>query len=431
MKIPEVYLIEVEHTPGNLARVLQVVGSKGLTVEDLTAVERTQDRTVWELGLEFDEEVNDDLFDAINALPIAKVIGRSDRVMNRHLGGKIHTEINTPIDSWQMLHDIYTPGVARVCLAIRDNPALAREYTNIKNTVAIVTDGTAILGLGDIGSLAGLPVMEGKAALFAQLARISGVPILLEPSTPDQIVETVRRLAPGFGAIQLEDIAAPACFEVEERLVELLDIPVLHDDQHGTAVVTLAAVLSASRHVGVDLRDSVVGHVGLGAAGIGITRLLMRYGVKGMYGSDLSEDALERFEAQGGTRATLPELMERCDIVVATTGVRGLIKPEMVREGQMILALTNPDPEIEPAEALRRGARFAADGKNVNNVLAFPGLYRGALDAGASRFTDKMLVAAAECLADLAGENRLIPDALDHDVHDAVAMAVACAVTAP
>jgi malate dehydrogenase (oxaloacetate-decarboxylating) len=431
MKIPEVYLIEVEHMPGNLARVLQVVGSKGLIIEGLQAVERTQQKTIWEITLEFDESVNDDLLEAINALPIAHVLGRSDRVMNRHIGGKIHTVGKSLIGSWQALRDMYTPGVARVCLAIYDDPALARKYTNINRTVAIITDGTAVLGLGDIGALAGLPVMEGKAALFAQLADISGVPILLEHSTPDQIVETVQRIAPSFGAIQLEDIAAPACFDIERRLCDSLDIPVLHDDQHGTAVVTLAALLSATRQVGVDLGHSVVGHIGLGAAGIGITRLLLSYGVKRMLGADLSEDSLQRFEAQGGERSTLGDLMKTCDIVVATTGVRGLIKPEMVRPGQMILALTNPDPEIEPAVALRHGARFAADGKNVNNVLAFPGLFRGVLDAGAKHFTEAMLVAAAECLSKLATGEHLIPDALDRSVHDAVAIAVAAAALEP
>jgi len=273
--------------------------------------------------------------------------------------------------------------------------------------------------------------MEGKAALFSQLADISGVPILLERSTPDQIVETVQRIAPSFGAIQLEDIATPGCFEVERRLRDSLSIPVLHDDQHGTAVVTLAALLSATKMVGVDLTESVVGHIGLGAAGIGITRLLINFGVKRMLGSDLSEDSLQRFEAQGGERASLEDLMRTCDIVVATTGVRGLIKPEMVRQGQMILALTNPDPEIESAVALKHGARFAADGRNVNNVLAFPGLFRGALEAGATRFTDRMLVAAAMRLSGLATGEHLIPDALDRSVHDAVTRAVATAADVP
>ncbi len=428
MKIPEVYLIEVVHAPGNLSKVLQVVGNEGLTIEGLQIIERTQQKTIWELTLEFDEQVNDHLFDGINELGIAHVIGRSDRVMNRHHGGKIHTVSKTPIGSWQALRDVYTPGVARVCLAIQDAPAMARQYTNIYNTVAIVTDGTAILGLGDIGALAGMPVMEGKSALFSQLADISGIPILLQPSTPDEIVETVQRIAMGFGAIQLEDIAAPGCFEIEKRLCEALDIPVLHDDQHGTAVVTLAALCSATEQVGVSLNDSVVGHIGLGAAGIGITRLLIKYGVKRMLGSDLSEQALKRFVSQGGERATLDELMKTCDIVVATTGVRGLIKPEMVREGQMIFALTNPDPEIEPTVALQHGARFAADGKNVNNVLAFPGLFRGALDARAKEFTDAMLIAAAERLSALAKGEHLIPDALDREVHNEVAKAVANAV---
>ena len=424
MKIPEVLQIEVEHRAGSLAVVLGVIGDAGLLVENLEAVARGAGCTTWELTTEIDESFDWALLHQIDALPNARLIGTSDRVFARHEGGKIETRLRMPIESDQLLRDIYTPGVARVCLAIQHAPELQRRYTGISNSVAIVTDGTAVLGLGDIGPVAGMPVMEGKAALFAELAGISGVPILVDTTNPREIVETVLRIAPTFGAIQLEDIAAPACFEIERELSLRLDRPVLHDDQHGTAVVALAALLTASREQGFDLAGCTIGQVGLGAAGIGIAQLLLHRGVRRLLGADRRRDAVARFETFGGEGVELPELMSRADVVIATTGVRGLIKPEWVRDGQVILALTNPDPEIEPELALRHGARYAVDGKSVNNVLGFPGLFRGALDAGVPAFTREMLLAAAERLSQLAGGNQLIPSPLDRDVHVQVAAAV-------
>lgn len=428
MKIPEILLVESQHKPGSLAAVLQVIGDCGLVVENLNAVRRDQDRTVWEITVEMEEDDLSGVHDKIAELPTAELLGKSDRVFNRHVGGKIRMVPRQPINTLQELRDIYTPGVARVCLAIREKPELAARYTNINRTVAIVTNGTAILGLGDIGALAGLPVMEGKAALMAQMADLSGIPILLDDTDPERVVDAVMAIEQSFGAIQLEDIAGPACFEIEEELCKRLGKPVLHDDQHGTAVVTLGALISAAKRVGRDLGDSVVGQIGLGAAGIGIARLLRAYGVKKVIGADLSDKARQRLEDLGGTGVELDELMQRADIVVATTGVKGLIKPEMVRKGQMILALSNPDPEIEPRIALQQGAAFAADGKGINNVLGFPGLFRGALEAGAKRFTDEMLFAAAETLSEYAPEHELVPRPLNREVHDAVALAVAKAV---
>ncbi len=425
MKIPEILLIESEHRPGSLASILAVIGEQGLLVEHLAALRREQDKTVWEITLEMDPAAGRRLEERINALPNARVLGRSDRVFNRHRGGKIRTVSTLDIGSLQILRDVYTPGVARVCLAIRDQPELAREFTAIGRTVAIVTNGTAVLGLGDIGALAGMPVMEGKAALMASLAGLSAVPILVEEKDPARLTGVIAAIAPSFGAIQLEDIAAPGCFEVEDALRAQLDIPVLHDDQHGTAVVALAAVRNAGRQAGQRLSQSTVGQVGLGAAGIGIARLLLSRGTRRILGADLSPAARNRFAALGGEPAELARVMAEADIVIATTGVKGLIRPESVRPGQVILALSNPDPEIEPQAALAAGAAFAADGKSINNVLGFPGLFRGALDAGARRFTDEMLVAAAESIADLAGEHDLVPDPLNKAVHDAVARAVA------
>lgn len=430
MKIPEILLIESEHKPGSLAKILAVLGDAGLVVEHLVTVRREQGRTVWEITVDMDEEADFGVFDKIDALPNARVIGKSDRVFNRHRGGKIRIVSSQEIGSQQILRDLYTPGVARVCMAIQADPAQAWEYTNLANTVAIVTDGSAVLGLGNIGSVAGLPVMEGKAALFASLAGISGVPILMDTQDPDEIVAAVTAIAPSFGAIQLEDIGAPACFAIESQLVANLDKPVLHDDQHGTAVVALAAVRNAGRLAGQLLSDSVVGQVGLGAAGYGIARLLRARGTRTLLGADVDPTAVSRFETLGGQAADLARVMAEADIVIATTGVRGLIKPEMVRQGQVVLALTNPDPEIEPRDARAAGASFAADGKSINNVLGFPGLFRGALDARATRFTDSMLLSAAEAIADQAGEGELVPDALDPAVHLAVAAAVRAAAEA-
>jgi malate dehydrogenase (oxaloacetate-decarboxylating) len=427
VKIPEILLVETAHKPGSLARVLQVVGESQLLVENLNAVRRDQDRTVWELTLEFDETVDNTLIDRIDGLPDTRVIGKSDRVFDRHRGGKIQTVAKVPLNSVQQLRDIYTPGVARVCLSIRDDLSLAREYTNIANTVAVVTNGTAILGLGNIGPLAGLPVMEGKAALFWHLAGISGVPILIDETDSRRVIEIVTAIAGGFGAIQLEDIAAPACFTIEAELRRRLDRPVLHDDQDGTAVVTLAALIQATKQVGKRLDDCVVGQIGLGAAGIGIARLLLRKGVRDLLGADLDEAAFPRLEALGGRRSTLEGIMGTADIVIATTGRRNLIRPENVCEGQIVLALSNPDPEIEPVVAIAHGAAVAADGKSVNNVGGFPGLFRGALDAAASRFSAAMLIAAAETLASRAPEGQLVPDPLDLGSHRAVAAAVRAA----
>ncbi len=417
-------MIETIHQPGSLARVLQVIAEAGLTIDHLHAVRREQGRTLWELTLDMDEEADRSLYARIDALPIARFVGKSDRVFDRHRGGKIRTVSSIPINTQQVLRDVYTPGVARVCLAIQRDPEQAWQYTSLSHTVAIITNGTAVLGLGNIGALAGLPVMEGKAALFASLVDINGVPILIDETDPARCVEHICAIASSFGAIQLEDFAAPQCFEIEAELRRRLPRPVLHDDQHGTAVVVLAALTNAARRSGREINGSVIGQVGLGAAGLGIVRLLMCHGVGKVLGADRSEAALQRLESMGGTRSTLEQIMASCDIVVATTGVKGLIKPEWVRPGQVILALSNPDPEIEPLQAVERGAAFAADGKGINNVLGFPGLFKGALLARAPQITDAMLLAAAAKIAELAPGDDLVPDPLDRNVHAAVTEAV-------
>jgi len=427
MKIPEIIIVETVHQPGSLAKVLQVIADAGLAIEHLTALRRDQGRTLWEITLEMDEEADRSLYDRIGQLSTARFVGKSDRVFNRHRGGKIRTVATLPINTRQVLRDLYTPGVARVCLAIAKDPQAAWDFTALGSTVAIVTNGTAVLGLGNIGALAGLPVMEGKAALFADLVGLSGVPILLDVTEPARVVDIVAGIATSFGAIQLEDFAAPECFEIERLLRARLTKPVLHDDQHGTAVVTLAALINAGRRSGVDVCGSIVGQVGLGAAGSGIVRLLQAYGVRHVLGTDRNRAAVARLEASGGEGVTLEELMQRADIVIACTGVKGLIKPQWVRRGQVILALSNPDPEIEPLVAREHGAAFAADGKGINNVLAFPGLFKGALEARARAFSDAMLMAAADAIAGVASGDELVPDPLDKELHEKVTAAVRAA----
>jgi malate dehydrogenase (oxaloacetate-decarboxylating) len=251
------------------------------------------------------------------------------------------------------------------------------------------------------------------------------VPILLNTKDPDQIVQAITTIAPTFAAIQLEDISAPRCFEVEERLQALLDIPVMHDDQHGTAVVSTAALKVIARRAGVDIGSVVIGQIGLGAAGNAIAKMLMSLTGNPVLGADLNEEAMGRFERDGGKRSSLKEIMSEAEIVVATTGVPELIKPEMVRKGQVILALSNPRPEIDPDVALAHGAIFAADGKSVNNVMGFPGIFRGAVDSRAPRITHEMLLAAVDVLVRMTPSGELMPNPLDKKVHQEVARAVA------
>jgi malate dehydrogenase (oxaloacetate-decarboxylating) len=419
-------IVETPSKPGNLGKVTTAIGQAGGDIGDITTIKIGPFSTLRDITVQCESEAHlDQVVSSIEALGGGIYVHSiSDEVLSAHEGGKIRMVSKMDIRSLADLRRVYTPGVANVCLEIRENPEKANYYTSIGNTVAIVTDGTAILGLGNIGPLAGMPVMEGKAALFDRFAGISGIPILLDTSDPDEVVKTLKHIYQGFGGILLEDIGSPHCFEIEERLKEELPIPVMHDDQHGTAVVTLAAVISACRSTGINLKEASVGQIGLGAAGLAICRMFKAYGVWEMCGADRQEKALERLENYGGIPLSMEELMERCDIVVATTGVPGLIKPEMIREGQVILALSNPKPEIDPELALKSGASFAADGRSVNNVLGFPGIFRGVLNANAKKITHPMLVAAAEAIADCTSPGELAPHPLDPKVHREVARAV-------
>lgn len=425
-KLMRTVLVSNDHTPGTLGRLLVAISEAGGDVGEIHLLQETHRATRREIVIYTDDEEQfQQILQAIEANPGTRVRAVRDEVLELHQKGKIAIRSRYQVDSLPILRRVYTPGVAEVCLKIAADPNLARQYTAISHLVAIVTDGTAVLGLGDIGPLASMPVMEGKAMLMETLVGLSGVPILLNTTNVDQIIETVVTISPTFAAIQLEDISAPRCFEIEDRLKERLVIPVMHDDQHGTAVVTLAALTNACRQTGIDLKTAQIGQIGLGAAGNAIGKMLMRITGNSVLGADLSQEALARFARIGGTPTNIERLMTESKIVISTTGVPNLIKPEMIQPGQIILALSNPRPEIEPEVALEAGAAFAADGKSVNNVLGFPGILRGVVDANAPRISEEMLVAAAQTIADQAQPGELVPNPLDKKVHQAVARAVA------
>jgi malate dehydrogenase (oxaloacetate-decarboxylating) len=408
-----------------LARVAGTIAEGGGLIGDVSTINVGREHSVREITLEVeDREQAERIVELLRGLNGIEVLWARDRALLKHEGGKLVIESAHPVRTVQDLRDVYTPGVARACEAIVENPSLASELTMIGRSVAICTNGTRVLGLGDIGPVASMPVMEGKAVLYHQLAGISAMPILINTKDVDEFVETVVRIAPTFGGIHLEDISAPECFEIEARLIEALPQPVMHDDVHGTAVVTLGAALVACRHAGLTLEEEVVGQIGLGAAGFGIAALMVDAGAKRVLGSDPNPASYERARAKGIEITDMQTVMGEADVVVATTGVAGLIEPGMVRKGQVILALTNPYPEIEPGDALAAGAAFAADGRSVNNVLGYPGIFRGALLSGADQITPEMKIAAAEVLASLAADSELVPGALDPVVHQQVSDAV-------
>ena len=385
---------------------------------------------------------------AIAAVPGVTVRKVSDRTFLLHLGGKLEVVPKVPLKHRDDLSRAYTPGVARVCLAIAANPEDARRLTIKRNTVAVVTDGSAVLGLGNIGPAAALPVMEGKAALFKQFAGVDAWPICLASQDTDEIVRAVEMIAPGFGGINLEDIAAPRCFEIERRLRDELDIPVFHDDQHGTAIVVLAALTNALRVVDKKLEDVRIVVSGVGAAGHAIIRLLAAEGATDIVGCDrrgaLDPQATPSDEFRGwiaantnpsGVQGTLKEVLADADVFVGVSAPNLLDGEDIATMAAraVVFALANPDPEVDPVVASRHAAVVATGrsdyANQINNVLAFPGFFRGLLDAGASDITDEMMIAAATAIADCVHPDELnasyiVPSVFDADVAPAVAAAV-------
>jgi malate dehydrogenase (oxaloacetate-decarboxylating) len=402
-----------------------------------------------------DTEHADELVEAMQAVP-GVVIGKvSDRTFLMHLGGKIAMETKHPIRNRDDLSMIYTPGVARVCLAIAKNPEDARRLTVKRNSIAVVTDGSAVLGLGNIGPKAALPVMEGKAALFKRFAGIDAWPLCLDTQDVDEIIAVVRAVAPGFAGINLEDISAPRCFEVEARLREQLDIPVFHDDQHGTAIVVLAALYNALRVVEKSLDEVKIVMSGAGAAGTAIIQLLLAAGAKHVVVADIVGVVhrgregiagqllwLAEHTNKLGVTGTLKEAVVGADVFIGVSAP-GVLHGEDVAamaDQAIVFALANPEPEIDPAEALKHAAVVAtgrSDFPNqINNVLAFPGVFRGLLDAHSAEITPAMLLAAAKALAGVVSDDELnaayiMPSVFHADVHARVATAVRTAAGGP
>jgi len=392
------------------------------------------------------EEHAQEITDALETLSGVRVRKVSDRTFLLHLGGKLSVESKVALRTRDDLSRAYTPGVARVCLAIAANPADARRLTIKRNTVAVVTDGSAVLGLGNLGAAAAMPVMEGKAALFKRFAGVDAWPVCLDTQDTEEIIRTVQVLAPAYGGINLEDIAAPRCFEIERRLRELLDIPVFHDDQHGTAVVVLAALRNALRVVGKSLTDCRVVVCGAGAAGSAIIRLLRsgspgdvlavdRRGIVHPARPGLDDNLawIAKHTNRDARAGTLAEAMVGADVFIGVSGPNLIGAAELVTmaPGAIVFALANPDPEVDPAVAMLHAAVVAtgrSDYPNqINNVLAFPGVFRGLLDAQARDITDPMLLAAATAIADVVPEPNasfIVPSVFDPAVAPAVAAAV-------
>jgi malate dehydrogenase (oxaloacetate-decarboxylating) len=440
---------------GALSRVTSAITRAGGSIVAVDAVETRGERTVREITVECSSvEHRGDVISAVQAVRGAELVEITDRTFEVHRRGKIHTGLNMPVKSRDDLSMAYTPGVARVCTAISENRKKAFKYTIKANTVAVVSDGTAVLGLGNIGPEAAMPVMEGKAMLFKEFADVDAFPICLATTDVDEIVDTVVRIAPTFGGINLEDISSPRCFEIEQRLQQALDIPVFHDDQHGTAIVTLAALINACRLTGRRMEDLEVLMVGAGAAGVAVAKILMDAGVTAIVACDRfgaihigredyeagSMNAPKRWLAEntnGGRRDGQPrELIDGTDLFVGLSGP-GIIQAsdlQKMNPDPFVFAMANPNPEVRPEEAATH-VRVMATGRSdypnqINNVLAFPGVFRGALDARATAITEDMKLAAAEGIARVIddgelAEDYIVPSVFNRDVGTAVASAVA------
>jgi malate dehydrogenase (oxaloacetate-decarboxylating) len=363
---------------------------------------------------------------AHSGLTVRKV---SDRTFLLHLGGKLEVQSKVPLKTRDDLSRAYTPGVARICQAIVEDPSDVRRLTMKRNTVAVVTDGSAVLGLGNIGPAAALPVMEGKAALFKRFADVDAWPVCLDTQDVDEIVRTVQLIAPVYGGINLEDISAPRCFEIEARLRDLLDIPVFHDDQHGTAIVVLAALTNSLNLVNKKLSDVRIVMSGAGAAGTAIARLLTKSGAKTIIAFDIKGCVTEGFTGN------ISDAMKGADVFIGVSAPNVLTENDVasMATGSIVFALANPDPEIDPVIA-RKYAAVVATGRSdqpnqINNVLAFPGIFRGLLDANANKITDELLIAAAEAIASCVSPSQLnasfiVPSVFDPQVVTKVAAAV-------
>ncbi len=445
--------LEIRNKTGMLGRVTSVIGKAGGDIGAVDLVEITGARVFRDMTIKArDDRHAHDIIDRLKTVDGVKVANISDRTFLMHLGGKIEVRSKVPLRSRDDLSMAYTPGVARVCLAIRDDPQRAYTLTIKQNAVAVVTDGTAVLGLGDIGPEAAMPVMEGKAMLFKELAGVDAFPICLATKDPEKIIETVKLISPAFGGINLEDISAPRCFEIEERLRKELDIPVFHDDQHGTATVVVAALINALKIVKKDFRRLRVVVCGVGAAGTATIKILLALGVKHIIGVDehgtlyrgrpVGMDFMKRWVA-GATnsrnlKGRLSDAVKGADVFIGLSVPRVLSLRDVksMARNRIVFAMANPVPEIQPEEA-ERSVRVMATGRSdyanqINNVLCFPGFFRGLLDSRARLVNDEMKIAAARAIASCVtrselGPEYIIPSVFNKNVAPAVAREVATA----
>jgi malate dehydrogenase (oxaloacetate-decarboxylating) len=448
--------VELPHRPGGvLGKVTAAITRAGGAIVAVDTVGADGGNTLRQITVECTSiDHRGQVISAVQNVRGARVVEITDRTFEVHRRGKIHTGLNMPLKTRDDLSMAYTPGVARVCTSIAENPQKAFKYTIKANTVAVVSDGTAVLGLGDIGPEAAMPVMEGKAMLFKEFADVDAFPICLDTKDPDKIVETVKLMAPTFGGINLEDISSPRCFEIEQRLIEELDIPVFHDDQHGTAIVVLAALINACRLTGRRIEDLSACMVGAGAAGVAVAKILMGAGLTNIVACDrfgAIHAGREDYKA-GSLNAPKTWLAENTnsdhrdgapsEVIEGTDLFLGLSGPGIISAGDLrkmspepfVFAMANPNPEVRPEEAAGV-ARVMATGRSdypnqINNVLAFPGVFRGALDVRAPAITEEMKIAAAQGIASTVADEELdedyiVPSVFNRDVGTAVARAVA------
>jgi len=430
--------LEIRNRPGMLAKVTSVVGEEGANIGAIDIVRADEDVLVRDITVNArSDEHAEDVVSKLRDIEGVEVVNVSDRTFLMHLGGKLEVTSKSPIRTRDQLSMAYTPGVARVSEAIYETPEDTHRLTMKGNTVGVITDGTAVLGLGNVGPNAALPVMEGKGQLLKEFADVNGIPISLDTTDVDEFVETVSRIAPVFGGINLEDIAAPRCFQIEHRLKDRLDVPVFHDDQHGTAVVASAALLNALKLVDKDLAELKVVVVGIGAAGSAVTEMLLQMGVDDIIGvdregpvttdrSDLgpSKKRYVRMTDPSTESETLSEAMEDADVFIGLSGPDVIDEQDLNRMARdpIVFAMANPRPEIMPEVAYPHVAVMAtgrSDYPNqINNVLCFPGLFRGLLNCRATDITDNMKIAAARAIADTIDDRSLTPDYIVPSVFD-------------
>jgi malate dehydrogenase (oxaloacetate-decarboxylating) len=447
--------VELPHESGTLGRVTAAITKAGGSIVAVDTLEARGSGTLREITIDCEsQDHRGKVIKAVQAVREARLIETIDRTFEVHRGGKIFTGLAAAVKTRDDLSMAYTPGVARVCSAIAENRQKAFKYTIKANTVAVVSDGTAVLGLGDIGPEAAMPVMEGKAMLFKEFGGVDAFPICLDTKDPDRIVDTVKLLAPTFGGINLEDISSPRCFEIEQRLIRELDIPVFHDDQHGTAIVVLAALINACRLTDRKIEDLAVVIVGAGAAGVAVSKILMNSGITRVVACDRSgaihsgrldyesgamnapKTWLAENTNEEGRSGSPTDVLEGADLFIGLSGP-GIISAadlDRMNPDRFVFAMANPNPEVRPEDAARY-VRVMATGRSdypnqINNVLAFPGIFRGALDVRARAITEDMKIAAAKGIASTIAEEELtedyiIPSVFNRQVADEVSRAVA------